>query len=102
MDKVKPRFTLGHSPHGMMCVSVVDPTREERWFWQRALRANHCEDRFYVKRQKARPFLQSDRPDYILIEFWTSDEKMVKEYIDWCNSVFDAEVARAQEDWRLS
>lgn len=97
MSKSKPRFTLGHSPHGMLCVSMVDPTKEERWFWQRALRANHREDRFYVQRQKAHPFLQSDHPDYILIEFWTFDRTAVKTYIDWCNSVFDAEVARARK-----
>lgn len=96
VDK-QPRFTLARSPHGMMCVSMTDPTREERWFWLRALRANRREDRFYTQRQKVHPFLQSDHPDYILIEFWTSDEKAVKAYIAWCNSVFDAEVERARE-----
>jgi len=92
LDK-KLRFTLERSSNGMMCISIKNPTCDERSFWHRALRANHRDDQFYIQRQKVHPFLQCDRQDYVLIEFWTSDEQAVNDYIAWCSSVFDSEAA---------
>ena len=85
---------LSKSPHGMMCIAQVDPSKALRWFIKRALLANHRDDPFYQQRKMVNPFLQSDRADYLLVEFWTGSEKAVKDYLAWLEERFDRECDR--------
>lgn len=89
-------FKLDKSPNDMMCLSIKDQTKDQRWYIKRALRANHLDDPFYKARRKANPFLQCDDKTYILVEFWTNDREAVLEYIKFLNENFDREVKQAR------
>jgi len=78
------KFVITTSLHGMKCLSIDKPSTAERAFLKRAIVANMTSDPFYLQKLKADPFLQSDGPDYMLIEFWKPEG--AEEYVDFLNS----------------
>ena len=67
---------------------MASPTEEERAYLKMALAGSQMDDPFYQARQKANPFLQSDHPHYVLIEFWTGDREAHMAYIRFLNDNF--------------
>ena len=71
-------------PHkGQPSIVVADPTEEERKKIYRIMNARNFDDPLYHISRNSGAFLQSDGPDYMLIEFWADD---YQPFVDWLNS----------------
>lgn len=70
-------------PHeGQPSIEVINPTEEERQKIYRIIHTNYSGDPLYKINSNAGAFLQSDGPDYMLIEFWGRD---YQPFVDWLN-----------------
>ena len=72
-------------PHpGQPSIEVINPTQEERQKIYSILnRAARFGDPVYEISHDAGAFLQSDGPDYMLIEFWGEN---YQPFVDWLNT----------------
>jgi len=72
------------SVHGMNCVEICNPTKE-----QREIILEVIYDPYDVSdiRYKSGAFLQCNTSDYILIEFWLND---YQEFVDYLNKKLDS------------
>ena len=77
------KFEVTESVHGMPALEVKNPTEEEGKILRELLACNWMNDIRYELRCEAGAFLQSDHPDYILIEFW---KPTYQNLIDWLNN----------------
>ena len=81
MRKFEVTFEGPH--HGQPSIEVPNPTEEERKKIYSILnRAPYFNDPLYEINHNAGAFLQSDGPDYMLIEFWGED---YQPFVDWLN-----------------
>jgi hypothetical protein len=72
----------------MYCIEIFNPSSIVRNFIISSVSCNYVNDINYIKKQNVHPFIQSNTDDYILIEFWTDDVKLIKDYIKFLNSQF--------------
>lgn len=93
--KMIRHFTLSTCGHGTPAIQVQNPTELERMFLRRAVLTQFTDDVFYQKKQDAKPFLQSETKDFIMIEFW-GGQANAELFVDWINSQ-DPEVQKAKE-----
>ena len=75
-------FKVTICAHGTPAIQVEKPTEAERQFLHRAVMTQFTDDPFYGRKQAAKPFLQCDQKDFILVEFWGSPA----DFVDWLNS----------------
>jgi len=78
------KFEIVTSAHGMPSIQI-DPTPEERNFLKRAVLSQFTDCIFYQKKQDCSPFVQSDQPGFLLIEFWKGGVEAQK-FVDFLNS----------------
>lgn len=78
----------------MPSIQIENPTEAERNFLRRAVLTQMMDDVFYINKQSAKPFLQSDSEKFILIEFWGKKEN-AQLYVDWLNSDYE-EIVKAK------
>lgn len=79
-------FELKNSLHGQPSLEKkLNP--EQYKIVKRCITANHADDPAYQKKSKAHPFLQGcdSRSGWVLIEFWTTDQNAINEYVDFLN-----------------
>lgn len=78
------KFEITTSSHHMKAIQLESPTEAERFFLKRAVMSQMMDDIFYQKKEICSPFLQSDHPNFLLIEFWKPDG--AEEFVDFLNS----------------
>ena len=91
------KLELTKSPHGMHCLSIRNPSEDLRWYLKFALGASRIDDPFYINRQSARPFLQCDQKDYVLVEFWTDKKDEILKYLRFLEAHYDRTVLRYRQ-----
>lgn len=89
------QFQITTSGHGMPSIQIENPTEAERNFLRRAVLTQMMDDVFYINKQGAQPFLQSDSENFILIEFWGKKEN-AQLYVDWLNNSQCEEVVKTK------
>ena len=71
--------------HGQPSIVIESPTEDERRKIYSIMNCNYTGDPQYELRSQAEAFLQSDGPDFMLIEFWTDDPTKYQPFVDWLN-----------------
>lgn len=89
------KFEISRSSHGTPAIQIQNPTEEERSFIKRATLTQMMDDVFYLMKQDAKPFLQSESRDFIMIEFWGGMPNALK-WVEWLNGD-SPEIQKAKE-----
>lgn len=87
-------FEVSTTCHNMPGIQVENPSSAQRQFLRYAMMENRMGEPAYELRSKAGAFLQSDCPDFIMIEFWNPE---FQTFVDWLNSAFESWCERARQ-----
>jgi hypothetical protein len=85
-SKIREFVVTTEGPHyGQPSLVIEYPTEEERRLIYSIMNCNITGDERYELKNQAGAFLQSDGPDFMLIEFWTDDPAKHQPFVDWLN-----------------
>jgi hypothetical protein len=77
-------LSVTKSCHDQDCVEIINPTKTQRNIIRSVILNQLIESDDYKMRLSARPFLQCDYEEYILVEFWGRSEG-IQPFVDYLN-----------------